>query len=155
MKEKSIRFFSLQENLVEKTTKPSAKTRKLEGFISSTGKLVFPAKTIDQLELEADSVRFRIGTPAGKRKITSLYLLPTHDPAVEAFPLKKAAKSYTIGLRLILQNGEVDYSLTKYKFTIEPVDFEEGVVGYELKLQDEAPKPAYTGKPRGRKPKAA
>ena len=155
MKDKAIRFFTPQENAVTKPNKSVAKPVTLEGHISTTGKLVFPAKIMDQLELEADSVRFRIGTPEGKRTIKSLYLVPTHDPNVGAFPLKKAAKSYTIALGLILQNGGIDYSLTNYTFTISPVDLEDGLVGFELRLQDAAPKPAYTGKPRGRKPKQA
>ncbi|WP_080238604.1 hypothetical protein [Spirosoma rigui] len=153
MKDKAIRFFSPQENTATKPGKAGAKPVKLEGYISTTGKLVFPTKTMNQLELEADSIRFRIGTQEGKRTIKSLYLVPTHDPAVEAFALKKAAKGYTIPLGLILQNGGIDYSLTSYTFTISPVDLEDGLVGYELRLQNAAPKPVYTGKPRGRKPK--
>jgi hypothetical protein len=153
MKDKAIRFFSPEENTATKPGKAVKEPVKLEGYISTTGKLVFPAKTMNQLELEADSVRFRIGTPEGKRTIKSLYLVPTHDPNVEAFPLKKAAKGYTIALGLILQNGGIDYSLTSYTFTVNPVDLEDGLIGFELRLQDAAPKPSYTGKPRGRKPK--
>jgi hypothetical protein len=155
MKDKAIRFFSPEENTATKPGKAGKKTVKLEGYISTTGKLVFPAKVMSQLGLEADSVRFRIGTPEGKRIIKSLYLVPTHDPNAEAFALKKSAKGYTIALALILQGGGIDYSLTSYTFTINPVDLEDGLVGFELRLQDAAPKPAYTGKPRGRKPKQA
>lgn len=155
MKDKAIRFFSPEENTVIKQSKASAKPVKLEGYISTTGKLVFPAKTMSQLELEPDSVRFRIGTAEGKRTIKSLYLVPTHDPNADAFTLKKAAKGYTISLGLILQNGGIDYSLTNYTFSVNPVDLEDGLIGFELRLQNTAPKPAYTGKPRGRKPKQA
>jgi len=102
MKPKTIRFFSPQENALTQPTKNKknnvAKPVKLEGYISPAGKLVFPAKTMDQLALQADSVRFQIGIDQGKRKIKSLYLVPTHDAKDESFAVVKAAKSYTIDL---------------------------------------------------------
>ncbi|MBC3794664.1 hypothetical protein [Spirosoma utsteinense] len=155
MKEKSIRFFTPEENTNTKTPKAATKATPLTGYISAAGKLVFPAKTLDQLELEADTVQFRIGTQAGKRSLKSLYLVPTHDNQADTFALQKAAKSYTLALGIILVKGGVDYHQTKYSFTIEPFDFEAGVVGYELRLAGASPanKIAYTGKPRGRKPK--
>ena len=69
-------------------------------------------------------------------------------------PIKKGTKSYSIALGPILQKGGLDYSLIKYSFTLKPFAYQEGVTGYELQLHDPTPKPAYTGKPRGRKAKA-
>ncbi|MBC3788920.1 hypothetical protein [Spirosoma utsteinense] len=157
MKEKAIRFFTPDENTNTKLPKAATKSAKLTGYISGAGKLVFPAKTLDQLELEADTVQFRIGTQTGKRSLKSLYLVPTNDEQADTFSLQKAAKSYTLALGVILEKGGVDYRHTKYTFTIEPFDYEAGVVGYELRLAGASPaeKPAYTGKPRGRKPKHA
>ena len=157
MKAKQIRFFKVLENTPakakEKVAKP-AKAPKLEGYISSSGKLVLPQKTVDQLKLE-DTVRFQVGTEPGKRKLKVLYLVPIQPgQEAESFAWTKAAKSYTIAINYILQKGGLDYSQTKYTFALTPFDYQEGIVGYELKLQ--APgldKPAYTGKPRGRKPK--
>lgn len=155
MKEKAIRFFTPEENTNPKPSKAATKAVQLTGYISGAGKLVFPAKTLNQLELEADTVQFRIGTPAGKRSLKSLFLVPTHEPQADTFPFQKAAKSYTLALGVILEKGGVDYRQTKYTFTIEPFDYEAGVVGYQLRLEgtSSAEKPAYTGKPRGRKPK--
>lgn len=121
------------------------------GYISATGKLVFPAKTIAQLGFEPENSQFKIGTQEGKRKIKSLYLVPVTDGESESFSLEKAAKSYTISLALILQKGKIDYAQTKYIFTVNPFDYETGVTGYELLLADQTPKAPYTGKPRGRK----
>jgi hypothetical protein len=157
MKPVSIRFFTPQDNTQTSSPKNKkanvAKQVKLEGYISPAGKLVLPAKTIHQLELEADSVRFKVGTDSGKRKIKVLYLVPTQDTQADSFELVKAAKSYTIALGVILQKGGIDYKTTKYEFTLSPFTDEEGISGYSLSLANPGPKPTYTGKPRGRKSK--
>jgi hypothetical protein len=159
MKLKTIRFFSPQENAQTKVPKSKKakviKPLKLEGYISPTGKLVFPAKTINQLNLEVNFIHFQIGTDQGKRKIKSLYLVPTYDIQAESFELVKAAKSYTIDLGYILRKGGIDYKTIKYSFSLSPFTYTEGIIGYSLTLQNPSPKPAYTGKPRGRKPKEA
>ena len=154
MKAAPIRFFSLQENS-ERKEKSTAKSVAVTGYISATGKLVFPAKTIGLLGLDPDGTRFQIGTQEGTRKLKSLYLVPATDDQAESFEMVKAAKSYGIPLAVILQKGGVEYANSKYTFTIKAFDYEEGVKGYELQLNDQSPKPVYTGKPRGRKPKNA
>ena len=159
MKPITIRFFTPQDNaqtsLPKNKKANAAKPVKLEGYISPVGKLVLPARTMDQLELEADSVRFKIGTDPGKRKIKALYLVPTQDAQSDSFELVKGAKSYTIGLGVILQKGGIDYKTTKYRFTLSSFTDEEGTRGYSLVLENPAPQPPYTGKPRGRKSKVA
>ncbi|GAB3504825.1 hypothetical protein GCM10027341_35670 [Spirosoma knui] len=152
MKATAIRFFSPEENSEpkgKKTSNPSPVT----GYISGGGKLVFPQKSIAQLDIDPNNTRFRIGVQEGKRKIKTLYLVPTNDEQSESFELVKAAKSYTISLSLILKNNGLDYANTKYTFTIKPFDYDAGVTAFELQLSDDAPKSEYTGKPRGRKPK--
>ena len=162
MKIKPIRFFSPQDNTLAKPKKETAKAKKtkplkLEGYISPSGKLVIPAKTFDQLDFPADTTFLQIGADAGKRKIKTLYLVPT-DSQDGAFELVKAAKSYTISLGHILKSGGIDFAETKYSFTLAPYTEEAGTTGYALKLtsdQAKPAKPAYTGKPRGRRPKAS
>ncbi|GAB3168981.1 hypothetical protein [Telluribacter humicola] len=153
MKAKSIRFFSPDDNSEEKQ-KSSTKAPELTGYISGTGKIVFPNKTIEQLDINPEQTKFKIGAQEGKRKLKSIFLVPTTDDQSEAFELTKSAKNYNIPLSVILQKNGVDYSNNKYNFTVKPFDFE-GVTGYELQLDQEGPKPEYTGKPRGRKPKNA
>ena len=151
MKAKSIRFFSPVDNSEEKQ-KSTSKAPELTGYISGTGKLVFPNKTVEQLDFNPEGTRFMIGAQEGKRKLKSLFLVPSTDEQAEAFELTKSAKNYNIPLSFILQKNGVDYSNNKYNFTIKPFDYE-GLTGYELQLEQEGPKPEYTGKPRGRKPK--
>ena len=153
MKTKQIRFFSPTENSeTAKTEKKSvAKSVPAEGYISATGKLVFPNKAISQLGFDPQNNQFRIGTQDGKRKIKALYMIPDTEGQEETFELTKGAKSHGISLPYILQKGGIDYANTKYTFTIKPFDFEDNITGYELNLANESPKSEYTGKPRGRK----
>ena len=148
MKPKTIRFFSPQDNALAKPAKSKkgkeAKPVKLEGYISPTGKLVFPTKTIDQLAIGADFVRFKIGTDQGKRKIKTIYLVPTQDTQDQSFSLDKAAKSYTVDLGVILKKVGIDYKTTKYKFILSPFTYQEGITGYSTSLENPAPKPAYS-----------
>lgn len=153
MKPKQIRFFSPNENseTKKKATKSVVKAAPVKGYISATGKLVFPDKAVSQLGFDPQSSRFKIGTQEGKRKIKSLYLIPDSEGQEDTFELEKGAKSHGISLPYILQKGGIDYADTKYTFTVKPFDYENGIMGYELKLGNEKPKTEYTGKPRGRK----
>ncbi|WP_080240056.1 hypothetical protein [Spirosoma rigui] len=153
MKATALRFFSPEDNSETKKKAAAPKPVTLTGYVSAAGKLVFPDKTVSQLGIDADATRFKIGVQEGKRKIKSLYLVAADDNAADSFEMSKAAKGYTIALALILQKSGIDYAATKHTFTIEPFTYEDGVTGFELQLSSSAPKPAYTGKPRGRKPK--
>ena len=151
MKEKAIRFFSPLENS-EKTEKKVTEQPKPTGYISNGGKLILPLKTIEQLNIDPATTLFKIGTEQGKRKLKVLYLIPASTDQAETFELVRSGRGYVIPLSLILKKGGVDYSNNKYTFTISSFDYEGGV-GYELALNDTVIKPAYTGKPRGRKRK--
>lgn len=154
MKATAIRFYSPQDNSESKKKEKSLpKPATITGYVSSGGKIVFPAKSVAQLPFDPENTRFKIGTQQGKRKVKSLYLIPAGDDQDGAFEMVKAAKSYTIPLALILQKGGVDYANAKYSFTVKPFEYDAGVTGYELQLTSDAPKPEYTGKPRGRKAK--
>ncbi|QHW01638.1 hypothetical protein GJR95_41115 [Spirosoma endbachense] len=157
MKSIAIRFFSPQDNIVsspktEKATK--TKNRTLTGYISPIGKLVFPAKTVADLGIDFDNTQFKVGMPDGKRKAKSLYLVPGADSQQDTFQFEKAAKSYTLSLSFILTKSGVDFSTNKYTFVIDLFDYE-GSPAFVLQLSQDkgSPKAAYTGKPRGRKPK--
>ncbi len=154
MKAKSISFFSSKDNN-ESKKKSKPRAAKLTGFVSGVGKLVFPDKTASQLGINPDTAQFKIGMLQGKRKIKSLFLVPAIDDSEDTFVMAKAAKAYTISMGVILQKGGIDFTQTKYTFTIKSFSQDNGPSGYELQLNDPAPKVPYTGKPRGRRPKAA
>lgn len=153
MKIKSIKFFAPEENAPVQKATPKAKSLPT-GYISATGKLVFPSATLEELGIEAASSQFKIGTDEGKRKIKSLYLVPS-ESAEQAFSFERSGRGgYVIPLALILKKGGIDFQGAKVTFSVSLFHYDEGVVGYQLTFENSTPKPEYTGKPRGRKPKA-
>ena len=64
MKIKPIKFFSPQDNA------PAVKAEKSKtlpaGYVSATGKLVFPTATLEELGIEAKSAHFKIGIATNK-----------------------------------------------------------------------------------------
>jgi hypothetical protein len=150
MKTKPIKFFSPQDNsAVQKAEK--SKTLPA-GYVSATGKLVFPTATLEELGIEAESAHFQIGTQEGKRKIKSLFLIPS-EGRQDTFALEKSGRGYVIPFGIVLKKGGIDFESAKYTFTVQLFNYQPGVVGFELELVSSEPKPPYTGKPRGRKRK--
>lgn len=153
MKLKAIKFFSPDDNVSE--VKAAPKVAPLPtGYISNSGKLVFPAAALRDLGIDPESANFKIGTEEGKRKIKSLYLVPVAN-SDQAFSFEKSGRGHVIPLAVILKKGGVDFESQKLVFKISTFDFDQSTKGYELAIETEAPKPEYTGKPRGRRPKAA
>jgi hypothetical protein len=153
-----IRFFTQADNQAAATTAKADKAIKsvsLTGYISPTGKLVLPTKTVRMVSDLASVQVMKVGSLAGKRKLTVLYLIPTDEQDIEGFAVTTTPRGLTIELAQILTSGRVDYKTDKYSFTLTPFD-QEGLTGYELALtaQRTQPKAPYMGKPRGRKPKA-
>ncbi|AUD01128.1 hypothetical protein [Spirosoma pollinicola] len=157
MKALTINFFSPAENspAIAKPSKAAKPVKvALTGYISSTGKLTLPAKTVANLGINLDETLFKVGMDQGKRKAKSLYLVPSEGDE-QAFGFEKAAKSYTLALPFILTRSGIDFSKNKYAFTIRLFEYE-GKTAFALQLAAEAAEASalYTGKPRGRKPKS-
>lgn len=152
MKTKAIRFFSPEDNL-EKTEKVAEKA-KPTGYISVSGKIVLPTKTLEETGINPENTKFRIGTQEGKRKLKALYLVPDNSGAGDTFEVVRSGRGYVIPLALILKKGGIDFNNSKVIFTISSFEYSEGVTGFELEFTNSEEKPEYTGKKRGRKPKA-
>ena len=151
MKLKAIKFFSPEENVSK--TKVVEKAAPLPtGYISNSGKLVFPASALRDLGIDPESTHFKIGTQEGKRKIKSVYLVPAAG-SDQTFSFEKSGRGHVIPLALILKKGNVNFESEKLIFKISTFDFDQTTKGFELAIEAEAPKPEYTGKPRGRKPR--
>ena len=153
MKLKAIKFFSPEEN-VPKTRATEKAAPFPIGYISNSGKLVFPATALRDLGIDPESTYFKIGTHEGKRKIKSIYLVPSSSSG-QTFSFEKSGRGHVIPLAIILKKGGVDFENQKLIFKISTFDFDQATKGYELAIESETPKPEYTGKPRGRKAKAA
>ena len=90
MKIKAIKFFSPEEN-VSKTKEASKEVPLPTGYISNSGKLVFPAATLRELGIDPESTHFKIGAQEGKRKL-DLYILYRLQVLIKLFPSKKVAE---------------------------------------------------------------
>ncbi|SEJ15634.1 hypothetical protein SAMN05216327_106381 [Dyadobacter sp. SG02] len=79
MKIPQIKFFTPEENapLAAKSVVKAKPT----GHISESGMLIFPKATLEEIGVEPQTALFKIGTAEGKRKIKSLYLIPTEEQA--------------------------------------------------------------------------
>ncbi|MHA4741978.1 hypothetical protein [Dyadobacter sp. MSC1_007] len=152
MKLRAIKFFSPEENLPK--TKEAKAAPLPAGYISNSGKLVFPATSLGDLGIDPESTYFKIGTQDGKRKIKSLYLVPAQS-SDQTFSFEKSGRGHVIPLAVILKKGGLNFEGEKLIFKISTFDFDQATKGYELAIETETPKPEYSGKPRGRKPKAA
>ena len=151
MKLKAIKFFSPEENVAK--TKETRKEAPLPtGYISNSGKLVFPGTALRDLGIDPESTKFKIGTQEGKRKIKSVYLVPSAS-SDQTFSFEKSGRGHVIPLAIILKKGNVNFESEKLIFKISTFDFDQTTKGFELAIEAEAPKPEYTGKPRGRKPR--
>lgn len=158
MKAINIQFYSPADNRqLASSPKKEAKPANviLTGYVSAAGKLVLPSRTVVDLGVDLDQTFFKVGMGEGKRNANSFYLVPTSERE-ENFSFDKAAKSYTLSLPVILTKSGIDFSKAKYDFTIHLFEYE-GTTAFELRLvrKTAVNKAPYTGKPQGRKPKAA
>lgn len=139
MKVKAIKFFSPADNAAPESKTKSKSKPAPTGHVSSSGKLVFPKSTLEEIGAEPETSRFMIGTDEGKRKLKSLYLIPT-DHTDGSFAFEKSGRGHVISLALILQKGGIDYEKEKYEFTVNLFNYEEGVTAFELAFKVAEPK---------------
>jgi hypothetical protein len=149
MKIKAIKFFSPEENVSK--AKAAEKAPPLPtGYISNSGKLVFPATALSDLGIDPETTHFKIGTQEGKRKIKSIYLIPAAS-SNQTFSFERSGRGHVIPLAVILRKGGINFDGEKLIFKISTFDFDQTIKGYELAIAADVPKSEYLGKPRGRK----
>ena len=153
-----IQFFTHADNILsEKNTRPSEKPKEVIGYISRTGKLVFPKAIHADLPFQLDSGQVLVGTQEGKRTLKKLYIIPADDKQ-DGFTSEVTPRGFVLDLANVLANAGITYSTRKYNLYIQPYSYENRT-GMEISIKEMAPlneeKKEYTGKKRGPKPKAA
>lgn len=138
MKIPEIRFFSHEEN--ESTKVKEEVAIQPTGYISATGKIIITQSTADEVGLKPSESAFRVGMPENKRKLKSLYVIPTQKGEDGVFEMTESGRNYFIALGVILENSGVDFRNNKYTFDINPFQYDGDVTGYELKLDQPIPK---------------
>lgn len=145
-----IRFFSPKENKADRKPRTKSETNDpTTGYITSTGKVIIPQKSAEEVGMNAGHTTFMVGMQQNKRKLKSLYIVPATNDHEGSFEMKSSGRNNFIDLGVILVKNGLDYQNNKYTFDINPFNFDGDVTGYELKLNAPTPKT----KKSGRKPK--
>lgn len=144
MKLDDLRFFSPEENKATKLKEEV--TVQPTGYISATGKLIIPQKSAEEVGMDSDSRSFKIGVQENKRKLKTLYVVPASEDEEGVFELKSSGRNNFIQLGVILDKSGVDFQNNKYTFEINAYEFDDNVVGYELKLDSPAPRTKRAGR---------
>ncbi|RAJ97474.1 hypothetical protein LX87_02374 [Larkinella arboricola] len=131
VKADKIRFFSPQENQ-EKTPKATPKPPAFTTTVTKTGRLAFPQKLMEGLQIDPSKPYYKVGTVNRRKGVKALYLFPTQEGDPEAFELAKTGRSYSIQLKGVLQKIGLDFENQQYDFTIQPYEFGGGLSGFEL-----------------------
>ncbi len=148
MKAKEIRFFSPEENVAPKNKPEAASKSYTTGYITSTGKVIIPQKSAEEVGIDPKNSAFMIGMPENKRKLKSLFLVPAPREAEGVFEMEESGRNFYFPLGVILEKGGLDVKNNKYTFDIKSFEYD-GTTAFELKLDAPTPK---TKRP-GRKPK--
>ena len=149
---KDIRFFAPEENVAPRKKRTTSKSDKSEvtGYITSTGKVIIPQKSAEEVGLKPEESAFKIGMPENKRKLKSLYLVPTSRGEEGVFEMHESGRNYFLPLGVILEKGGLDVQNKKYTFNINTFQYgDDNKTAFELKLN----KPTTKTKRPGRKPK--
>jgi hypothetical protein len=154
MKAKPILFFTQADNLGSVAPKKKVEKTTMGGSISKRGSLVFALNVAEELGLTSTAKHFRVGVLEGKRKISAIYLVPSDDSQADVFPVQKVGRGYGIGLAGILAKSGINYKQTRYTFSVQPMDMEQGN-GFELRLKEPAtPAPLVEGAKRRGRPRS-
>ncbi len=143
---KEISFFSPEENVAPKKTSEKAAKSYTTGYITSTGKVIVPQKSAEEVGIEPQNSAFKIGKPEKKRKLKSLFLVPASREEEGTFEMEESGRNFFISLGPILESSGLDVQKHKYTFDIKPFEYNDSKA-FELKLGAPTPR----GKRPGRK----
>ncbi len=139
VKPNKIRFFSPQDNSGE-VPKAAPKETLFTTSVTKTGRLAFPQKLMEGLDIDPSKPHFRVGTVNRRKGVKALYLIPTEAGDAEAFELAKTGRGYSIPLKGVFQKMGLNYMDEEYTFTIKSFDYGDGVTGYELVSHQQTPR---------------
>lgn len=141
MKKKEIKFFTQEDNVVEKVKAVKEEFSLPEAHITSNGKLSLPLDTLDFLGVESTlTARFKVGVDQNKKGFIGLYLIPSDENDPTAFELVKIGRGFSLLLKGIFIKLGLNYKTTEYNFTIKKIDLEGIGTGFFARLISEAPR---------------
>ncbi|GEM_PF-1566584 len=141
MKKKEIKFFTQEDNVVEKVKAVKEEVYIPEAHITSNGKLSLPLATLDFLGVQSTlTARFKVGVDQNKKGFVGLYLIPSDESDPTAFELVKIGRGFSLLLKGIFIKLGLAYRTTEYNFTIKKVELDGIGEGYFAKLVSEGPR---------------
>lgn len=141
MKKKEIKFFTQDDNVVEKVKAVKEEVYIPEAHITSNGKLSLPLATLDFLGVQSTlTARFKVGVDQNKKGFVGLYLIPSDESDPTAFELVKIGRGFSLLLKGIFIKLGLAYRTTEYNFTIKKVELDGIGEGYFAKLVSEGPR---------------
>lgn len=141
MKKKEIKFFTQEDNFVEKTRVVKEEVFIPEAHITSNGKLSLPLPTLEFLGVESTlTARFKVGVDQNKKGFVGLYLIPSDESDPTAFELVKIGRGFSLLLKGIFIKLGLAYRTTEFHFTLKKIDLDGIGTGFFAKLVDEKPR---------------
>lgn len=139
MKQKQIKFFSQEDNIIEK--KKSAKEEALVAYahITSNGKLTLPLTTLQFLGVDTvGGTRFKVGIDQNKKGFVGLYLIPVQSADEPSFELTRIGRGFSLLLKGVFLKLGLDFKSTYYRFVLKPVDIDGVGEGFFAKLTEQS-----------------
>jgi hypothetical protein len=134
MKQKQIKFFSQEDNIIEKVKPVKEEVVVAEAHITSNGKLTLPLITLQLLGIDTSAgPRFKVGVDQNKRGFAGLYLIPTQDEN-DSFEVVRIGRGFSLLLKGIFTKLGLDFKGSEYHFIIKPVELEGVGSGFFAKL---------------------
>lgn len=135
MKQKQIKFFSQEDNIIEKVKPVKEEVVVAEAHITSNGKLSLPLTTLQLLGIDTTAgPRFKVGVDQNKRGFVGLYLIPTEEEGSSSFEIVRIGRGFSLLLKGIFTKLGLDYKGTEYHFIIKSVELEGVGSGFFAKL---------------------
>ena len=139
MKQKQIKFFSQEDNTIEK--KKAAKEEAVVPYahITSNGKLTLPLITLQFLGVDtAGGTRLKVGIDRNKKGFVGLYLVPIQSADEPSFELTRIGRGYSLLLKGVFLKLGLDFKNTYYRFVLKPVDLDGVGEGFFAKLTEQS-----------------
>ncbi|GAB3248939.1 hypothetical protein GCM10027347_05680 [Larkinella harenae] len=139
VKPNKIRFFSPADN-TDEAPKVTPKETTFTTAVTKTGRLAFPQKLMEGLNIDPTKPFYKVGTVNRRKGVKALYLMPTEQGDNEAFELAKTGRGYSIPLKGVFQKIGLNFQDQEYTFTIKPYDFGDDISGFELVSDQQTPR---------------
>lgn len=139
MKQKQIKFFSPEDNIIEKKKIVKEEVVIAYAHITSNGKLTLPLATLQLLGVDTtNGTRFKVGIDQNKKGFVGLYLIPVQSTEEPSFELTRIGRGFSLLLKGVFQKLGLDFKSTYYRFVLKSVELDGIGEGFFAKLTEQS-----------------